>query len=101
MPKAGVSAFEMFELMEEKTIRGLYLICSNPAVSAPDLNYVRKAMKDLDFMVCADFYLSESAEYADVVLPAVTWAEDEGTTTNLEGRIIKRSEERRVGKEKS
>lgn len=89
MPEAGVSAFEMFELMEEKTIRGLYLICSNPAVSAPDLNFVRKAMKNLDFMVCADFYLSESAEYADVVLPAVTWAEDEGTTTNLEGRIIK------------
>lgn len=89
MPKAGVSAFDMFKLMEDKTIRSLYLVCSNPAVSAPDLNYVRKAMKNLDFMVCADFYLSESAEFADVVLPAVTWAEDEGTTTNLEGRIIK------------
>jgi assimilatory nitrate reductase catalytic subunit len=89
MPKPGVSAFEMFELMQAKTIRGLYLLCSNPAVSAPDLNFVRGAMKQLDFMVCADFYLSESAEYADVVLPAVTWSEDEGTTTNLEGRIIK------------
>lgn len=89
MPKAGVSAFDMFGLMKDKTIRGMYLLCSNPAVSAPDLNYVRDAMKELDFMVCADFYLSESAEYADVVLPASTWAEDEGTTTNLEGRIIK------------
>lgn len=89
MPKEGVSAFEMFGLMEQKTIRALYLLCSNPAVSAPDLNYVREQMKNLDFMVCVDFYLSESAEFADVVLPTTTWAEDEGTTTNVEGRIIK------------
>ena len=40
-------------------------------------------------MVCVDFYLSESAEFADVILPTTTWSEDEGTTTNLEGRIIK------------
>ncbi|NRG44137.1 molybdopterin oxidoreductase family protein [Bacillus sp. CRN 9] len=89
MPGPGVSAYEMFELMDQKVIRGLYLLCSNPAVSAPNLNFVRQAMKKLDFMVCSDFYLSESAEFADVVLPAVTWAEDEGTVTNLEGRIIK------------
>ena len=85
----GVSAFEMFGLMEQKTIRALYLLCSNPAVSAPDLNYVREQMKEPDFMVCVDFYLSESAEFADVMLPTTTWAEDEGTTTNVEGRIIK------------
>jgi len=89
MPQPGVSAYEMFELMDQKTIRGLYLLCSNPAVSAPNLNFVRAALKNLDFMVCADIYLSESAEFADVVLPSVTWAEDEGTVTNLEGRIIK------------
>lgn len=89
MPKPGVSAYEMFELMEQKTIRALYLLCSNPAVSAPNQNYVRKQMKNLDFMVCVDFYLSESAEFADVILPTTTWAEDEGTTTNVEGRIIK------------
>lgn len=89
MPKAGVSAHEMFGLMHDQTIRGLYLLCSNPAVSAPNSNYVRAALKKLDFMVCSDFYLSESAEYADVVLPSVTWSEDEGTVTNLEGRIIK------------
>lgn len=89
MPQPGVSAYEMFQLMEEKTIRGLYLLCSNPAVSAPNQNYVRKVLKELDFMVCSDMYLSESAEFADVVLPSVTWSEDEGTVTNLEGRIIK------------
>jgi len=89
MPEPGVSAYEMFELMQNKTIRGLYLLCSNPAVSAPNQNFVRAALKQLDFMVCADIYLSESAEFADVVLPSVTWSEDEGTVTNLEGRIIK------------
>jgi len=89
MPQPGVSAYEMFELMQQKTIRGLYLLCSNPAVSAPNQNFVRAALKNLDFMVCADIYLSESAEFADVVLPSVTWSEDEGTVTNLEGRIIK------------
>ncbi|MCI3921223.1 molybdopterin oxidoreductase family protein [Paenibacillus sp. TRM 82003] len=89
MPQAGVSAYEMFELMDQKVIRGMYLLCSNPAVSAPNLNFVRKAMKELDFMVCSDMFLSESAEFADVVLPSTTWSEDEGTVTNLEGRIIK------------
>lgn len=89
MPGVGVSAYEMFTEMQAKRIRGLYLLCSNPAVSAPNQSYVRAALKGLDFMVCSDFYLSESAEFADVVLPAVTWAEDEGTVTNLEGRIIK------------
>ncbi|MGO4547991.1 molybdopterin oxidoreductase family protein [Paenibacillus sp. 2TAB23] len=89
MPLPGVSAYEMFDLMHDKTIRALYLLCSNPAVSAPNLNYVKAALKNLDFMVCSDMYLSESAEFADVVLPSVTWSEDEGTVTNLEGRIIK------------
>lgn len=89
MPQPGVSAYEMFQLMTDKSIRGLYLLCSNPAVSAPNLNFVRHALKNLDFMVCSDFYLSESAEFADVILPSVTWSEDEGTVTNLEGRIIK------------
>ncbi|WP_166237785.1 molybdopterin oxidoreductase family protein [Paenibacillus turpanensis] len=89
MPGVGVSAYEMFDKMKEKTIRSLYLLCSNPAVSAPNLNHVRSALKGLDFMVCADFFLSESAEFADVVLPTTTWSEDEGTVTNLEGRIIK------------
>ncbi|MDQ1909923.1 molybdopterin oxidoreductase family protein [Paenibacillus sp. GD4] len=89
MPQPGVSAQEMFGLMLDKTIRGLYLLCSNPAVSAPNQNFVRSALRQLDFMVCCDFFLSESAEFADVVLPATTWSEDEGTVTNLEGRCIK------------
>lgn len=88
MPKPGVSAYEMFDLMLNKTIRGLHVICSNPVVSSPNINHVYKAMEALDFLVVSDFFLSETAELADVVLPATTWAEDEGTTTNIEGRVI-------------
>ncbi|WHX41625.1 formate dehydrogenase subunit alpha [Mesobacillus sp. AQ2] len=88
MPQPGVSAYEMFHLMEAKTIRGLHVICSNPVVSSPNINYVQEQLENLDFLVVNDFFLSETAELADVVLPATTWAEDEGTTTNTEGRII-------------
>lgn len=89
MPQPGVSAFEMFDLMHSGEIRALHLMCSNPSVSAPHINYVNAGFEKLDFMVVSDFFLSESAEYADVVLPATSWAEDEGTTTNLEGRVIR------------
>lgn len=89
IPMEGVSAYEMFDLMKNKTIRGMHVICSNPVVSSPNINHVTEAMKNLDFLVVNDFFLSETAELADVVLPATTWAEDEGTTTNIEGRIIR------------
>lgn len=89
MPKPGVSAFEMFDEIHKGNIRAMHVICSNPAVSAPNGEYVWSAFKKLDFMVVSDFFLSETAEFADVVLPATSWAEDEGTTTNLEGRVIR------------
>jgi assimilatory nitrate reductase catalytic subunit len=88
MPGPGVSAYEMFHEIHKGTIRGMHVICSNPAVSAPNLEYIWSGLKKLDFLVVNDFFLSETAEFADVVLPATTWAEDEGTTTNLEGRVI-------------
>ncbi|UCZ51988.1 formate dehydrogenase subunit alpha [Bacillus shivajii] len=89
MPKAGVSAYEMFGEIQKGNIRAMHVICSNPAVSAPNNNYIWDSFKKLDFMVVSDFFLSETAEFADVVLPTTTWAEDEGTTTNLEGRVIR------------
>lgn len=89
MPKAGVSAYEMFDEIQNGNIRAMHVICSNPAVSAPNTEYIWAGFKKLDFMVVSDFFLSETAEFADVVLPAATWAEDEGTTTNLEGRVIR------------
>lgn len=89
MPKAGVSAYEMFDEIQAGNIRAMHVMCSNPAVSAPNTEYVWDSFRKLDFMVVSDFFMSETAEFADVVLPATTWAEDEGTTTNLEGRVIR------------
>ncbi|RBW68357.1 formate dehydrogenase subunit alpha [Bacillus taeanensis] len=89
MPEPGVSAYEMFDEIQKGNIRAMHVICSNPAVSAPNTEYIWEGFRKLDFMVVSDFFLSETAEFADVVLPAATWAEDEGTTTNLEGRVIR------------
>lgn len=89
LPEAGVSAVEVFQKMREGEIKGLLSICSNMMVSLPDTNKVRESLEGLEFNVCIDFFMSESARYADVVLPGTTWAEDEGTTTNGEGRVIK------------
>ena len=89
IPGPGYSAVEIFEAMDRGEIRGLYLMCSNPMVSLPAINRVENALKGLEFFACADFFVSESAKFADVVLPVAMWAEDEGTTTNVEGRVIK------------
>lgn len=89
MPEPGVSAVEMFDKMREGEIRGLISICNNVMVSLPDTNKVRESLEGLDFYVNIDFFMSESARYADVVLPGTAWSEDEGTTTSAEGRVLK------------
>jgi len=89
LPPAGVSVVEMFELMRRSEIRGLLSICNNVMVSLPDTNAVRRTLEGLDFYVCIDFFMSESARYADVILPGTAWSEDEGVTTNGEGRVVK------------
>lgn len=89
LPEAGVSAVEVFNKMREGEIRGLLSICSNMMVSLPDTNMVRRSLEEVEFNVCIDFFMSEASRYADVVLPGTTWSEDEGTTTNGEGRVIR------------
>jgi assimilatory nitrate reductase catalytic subunit len=79
----------MIPAMLREEIRGCFMICSNPMVSLPDQHTAERALRGLDFFVVCDFFLSETAELADVVLPGNVWAEEEGTTTNLEGRVIK------------
>ena len=64
-------------------------ICFNPAVSAPDANFTAEALDKLEFYAVIDFFLSESGQHADVVLPGSLHEEDEGTSTSGEGRIIK------------
>jgi assimilatory nitrate reductase catalytic subunit len=88
IPGPGLSAFEMLQALG-KEIKGLLLVCSNPIVSSPTVRDVGGYLKDLDFFVCMDMFLSESAELADVVLPSTVWIEDNGTTTNVEGRVLR------------
>jgi assimilatory nitrate reductase catalytic subunit len=75
--------------MEAGAIRSCLVMCSNLMVSLPDNARVERALAKLDPLVVVDFFLSETAEKADVVLPGSMWCEDEGTTTNLEGRVVK------------
>jgi assimilatory nitrate reductase catalytic subunit len=89
LPQAGVSTVEMFNKMRDGEIRGLLSICNNVMVSLPDTNSVRRSLEGLDFYVCIDFFMSEGARYADVVLPGTAWSEDEGVTASGEGRVVK------------
>jgi assimilatory nitrate reductase catalytic subunit len=89
LPHAGYPATLMIPAMLRQEIRACYLLCSNPMVSLPDQHTAERALRGLDFFVVTDFFLSETAELADLVLPGTVWAEDEGTTTSLEGRVIK------------
>jgi len=85
--KAGLTVVEMFHAIEEAAVRAIYLMGENPALSDPNLNRTRKALEKVEFLIAQDVFLSESAQYADVVLPAFSFAEKEGTFTNTERRI--------------
>ena len=89
MPGPGVDAYEIFRKIERGEIKGLLSICFNPLVSLPDNNYVRSMLEKLEFYVAIDFFLSESARHADIVLPGSLHEEDEGIVTTTEGRVIK------------
>ena len=91
LPKPGRSAYEMLDTMgTEGGVRALLVFGSNVAVSAPRAGHIEKRLDALDFLMVSDFFLSETAERADVVLSSAQWAEEEGTMTNLEGRVILR-----------
>ena len=89
LPEPGLPAVEMFDAMG-KTVHGLLVMAGNPVVSAPDSNWFATRMARLDLLVVADMFLSETAARADVVIPITQWAEEEGTMTNLEGRVLLR-----------
>ncbi len=91
IPGPGRSAFELLESAGAPGgIRALLVMGSNVAASAPDAQRIEQRLKALDLLVVVDFFLSETATLADVVLPAAQWAEEDGTTTNVEGRVIRR-----------
>lgn len=91
LPGAGIPAVQLLESCGRPGgVRALVVHGSNVVVSAPDVSRVRAALGRLDLLVVADFFLSETAALADVVLPVLQWAEEDGTMTNLEGRVIRR-----------
>ncbi|MFI6353380.1 molybdopterin oxidoreductase family protein [Streptomyces sp. NPDC050743] len=89
LPGPGRSAYELLDALGTD-IRALLLMGSNPVVSAPRAAHVEERLKSLDFLAVCDVVLSETAELADVVLPVTQWAEETGTTTSLEGRVLLR-----------
>jgi assimilatory nitrate reductase catalytic subunit len=91
LPGPGVSAVEMLDrLGRPGGVRALLVLASNVVVSAPDRNRVRERLAALDFLMVSDIFLSETAALADVVFPTAQWAEEDGTMTNLEGRVLRR-----------
>jgi assimilatory nitrate reductase catalytic subunit len=91
LPQPGLSAYEMLDrLGADRGVRAMWVIASNIVVSAPRSAHVTERIRALDFLAVSDIFLSETAEMADVVLPTTQWAEEAGTMTNLEGRVILR-----------
>ncbi|MGW7067450.1 molybdopterin oxidoreductase family protein [Streptomyces sp. NPDC054855] len=89
LPGPGRSAYELLDALGGD-IKALLLMGSNPVVSAPRAAHVEERIRSLDFLAVADVVLSETAQLADVVLPVTQWAEETGTVTNLEGRVLLR-----------
>ena len=88
IPGAGLSAVEIMEAIHRGEIKGLFSLCFNPVVSLPDSNFTREALDKLEFFGVIDFFLSETAHHADVVLPGSLQEEDEGVVCSTEGRVL-------------
>ena len=85
--KLGLTASEMIDSAGEGALKALYIIGENPVVSEPDGNHVKSSLKKLDLLIVQDIFMTETAELADVVLPAASFAEKNGTFTNTERRV--------------
>jgi formate dehydrogenase alpha subunit len=87
--KNGLTVVEIFESILNDNIKFLYIMGENPLVSDPDIKHVEEALKKVDFLVVQDIFLTETAKYADIVLPSKCSFEKEGTFTNTERRVQK------------
>ena len=85
--KPGLPLTEMLNAAAQGTLKALYIMGENPMISDPDLNHAKHALEALDFLVVQDIFLTETALLADVVLPAASYAEKDGTITNTERRV--------------
>jgi len=87
--KVGLTVTTLVNTLADEPgkVKGLYIMGENPMLSDPDLNHVEKALKNVEFMVVQDIFLTETAQMADVVLPATCFAEKDGTQTSTERRV--------------
>jgi formate dehydrogenase major subunit len=86
-PKKGLTVVEIMDAVHADTIKGMYILGENPAMSDPDLNHAREALAHLEHLVVQDLFLTETAVYADVFLPASAWPEKDGTVTNTNRQV--------------
>jgi formate dehydrogenase major subunit len=85
--KNGLTVVEIMTAIHEGVVRGMYIMGENPAMSDPDVQHAREALAKLDHLVVQDIFLTETARYADVVLPASAWPEKTGTVTNTNRQV--------------
>ena len=85
--KPGLTTTEIMSAVGPGGVRALYIMGENPMMSEPNLNHTRHMMEQLEFLVAQDLFINESGAYADVFLPAASWAEKEGTFTNTDRRV--------------
>ena len=85
--KPGITVIEMMNGAYDGDIKGMYIMGENPMVSDPDISHVSAGLENLDFLVVQDIFMTETAALADVVLPATSWAEKDGTFTSTERRV--------------
>ncbi len=91
LPRKGRSAYELLDSCGRSGgVRGLLVMGSNVAVASPHTGNIIERLQSLDFLAVCDAFVNETAKLADVVLPVTQWAEEDGTMTNLEGRVIRR-----------
>ncbi len=86
-PTPGLKATDVFPAAIEGKIKGLYICGEDPVVSDPDTHHIIKALESLEFFVIQELFMTKTAEYADVILPGVSYAEKEGTFSNTERRV--------------
>jgi formate dehydrogenase major subunit len=86
-PKRGKTVVEIMDAIHADEIKGMYIEGENPAMSDPDLNHAREALAHLEHLVVQDLFLTETAVYADVILPASGWPEKDGTVTNTNRQV--------------
>jgi formate dehydrogenase major subunit len=86
-PNKGLTVVEIINAIHADTIKGMYVMGENPAMSDPDLNHAREALAHLEHLVVQDIFLTETAVYADVVLPSSAWPEKDGTVTNTNRQV--------------